>query len=389
VKAKSSSIRILLAVIGILLCLLGIYNEASIIINPDHKSSLCSFNETFDCSKAALSPYAKFLGIPTAGWGASFYLAMIVLEGAPAILFLLSLISVIASLYLFYISATVLHAVCPVCFSQYIVNLLIFAVAFSGAKKLSNLKSEIVELFSARIVRTVIVVIGSLSLLTSFYTYIQSARQTSTQQTGMQSFIAEWKSAPFYDFNIAQSGVLKDSIKGASDAKVTVVEFLDFECPACRAVAAEFRPLFEPQKEHARLVYKNYPLDKACNPSITQEMHINACFTAEIARCAGEQGKYWEAAEMLLEIPLEGKGPLFQADILTKVKRLISLDGDAMSDCLRSHRQMEAIKADMKLAESVAIQGTPTFYVNGRKTPSNSPSIVNAIIEEALKSTNP
>lgn len=384
-KAKSSSIRILLAVIGIILCLVGIYNEASIIVNPAHKSSLCSFNETFDCSKAALSPYAKFLGIPTAGWGASFYLAMIVLEGAPAILFLLSTVSILASLYLFYISATVLHVICPVCFSQYIVNLLIFIVVFSGVKKLASLKDEIAALFSTRIIRTVIVVIGSLTFLTGFYTYIQTARQKSADQTGMRSFVAEWKSAPFFDFKIEEKGVLKDSIKGASDAKVTVVEFLDFECPACRAVAAEFHPLFEAKKDKVRLIYKNYPLDKACNPAINHEMHINACFTAEVARCAGEQGKYWNAAEMLLELPLDGKGPLFQADILTNVKRLISLDGDAMSDCLRSHRQMEAIKADMKLAESVSLQGTPTFFVNGRKVPANSPSIVNGIIEEALK----
>lgn len=381
---STSKVRIVVAVIGIILCVIGLYNESRIIIDPTHKGALCSLSETFDCSKAALSPYAKFLGIPTAGWGASYYLAMIVLEGVPAILFLLSATAVVASIYLFWVSVTVLHVICPICFSEYIVNIILFALSFSGLRQLSTLKEELVALYGAKINRTVITIIGALTFLSASFMFIQAAHTKSADSVGLSSFVKEWKQASFSDIPVRTTGILKDAYKGNPDAKVTVVEFLDFECPACRAVSAEFQPFFEAKKDKIRLLYKNYPLDRACNPSIMQEMHANACFTAELARCAGEQGKYWQAAELMLSIPLDQKGPIFQAEILTDAKEKLSLDSEGMNECLRSHRQLEAIKEDMKLAEAVGIMGTPTFFVNGKKVPANSPQIVNAVIEAAI-----
>lgn len=100
------------------------------------------------------------------------------------------------------------------------------------------------------------------------------------------------------DLNISDA----DPQKGKSDAKVTLVEFSDFQCPYC---ATGGKPALEQvlaaYPDDVKGVWKNYPLDQACNENITSAFHANACAAAEVVMCANEQGKFWEMHDNLFD----------------------------------------------------------------------------------------
>jgi protein-disulfide isomerase len=101
-----------------------------------------------------------------------------------------------------------------------------------------------------------------------------------------------------------------------------------------------------------RLVYKDFPL----------AFHAGALPAAEAARCAGEQGKFWEYHDLLFV-----SQPAFApADLLNYAGR-VGLAKDPFSACLESGRHRDAVKADTAEGRAAGVRGTPTFFVNGRR----------------------
>lgn len=93
-----------------------------------------------------------------------------------------------------------------------------------------------------------------------------------------------------------------DPQKGNLQSDIAVVEFSDFQCPYCASggkPAAE--QVIQAYSDKVKLVWKNYPLDQACNVNITQAFHANACEAAEAAMCANEQGKFWEMHDLIFD----------------------------------------------------------------------------------------
>ena len=142
--------------------------------------------------------------------------------------------------------------------------------------------------------------------------------------------------------------------KGPKNAPITIVEFSDFQCPFCSRAEPTITRIMDEYKGKVRVVWKNQPLP----------FHPNAMPAAEAAMAAGEQGaeKFWEMHDKLFA-DQQALGP----DKYAQYAKEIGLDMGKWKAALDAHKDKAAIDDDMKIGTSVGAQGTPTFFINGKK----------------------
>ena len=138
---------------------------------------------------------------------------------------------------------------------------------------------------------------------------------------------------------------------GPADPKITIVEFTDYQCPYCHRAQGVIDQVLSRYSGKARFVHLDFPL----------EGHPGAIPAARAARCAGEQGKFWEYHRTLMTAP----GTLDEADLKGRASAL-RLDGGAFGTCLSSSRHDDAIQASLRQGEELGVTGTPAYFVNGR-----------------------
>jgi protein-disulfide isomerase len=138
---------------------------------------------------------------------------------------------------------------------------------------------------------------------------------------------------------------------GPTEAKITIVEFSDYECPFCVKWHNEVWPqIQQAYPNQVRLVYKDFPLS---------QIHANASPAALAARCANEQNKYWLFHDRLFS----GK-PLSTA-YYESIATELGMDVAKWRSCVTSSKYNKDIETDYNYGASLGITGTPTFYVNG------------------------
>ncbi len=140
-------------------------------------------------------------------------------------------------------------------------------------------------------------------------------------------------------------------VKGDPNAPITIVEFSDFQCPFCKKSESTLHELLTKYSGRVKLAYLDFPL---------REIHPQAQSAAEAARCAGEQGKFWEYHDALYE----EQSKLDGAELLTHA-RALHLDEKSFQSCLNSGKFKSKIEADMEQGRKVGVAGTPGFFVNG------------------------
>lgn len=142
----------------------------------------------------------------------------------------------------------------------------------------------------------------------------------------------------------------KGPSKGPNDAKVTIVEFSDFECPFCSRAKDTVDKVFDKFNGKVKLVFRQFPLS----------FHSHARKAAEASLCADLQGKFWAYHDALFA----DQSKLEIADLKATAERL-GLDKSKFDSCLDGEEQGKVIDADMAAAEKVGVSGTPAFFVNG------------------------
>jgi protein-disulfide isomerase len=145
---------------------------------------------------------------------------------------------------------------------------------------------------------------------------------------------------------------LADSpIKGPANAPVTVVEFVDYECPHCKRVQPVLKQLLDDYRDEVKVVFKHYPLGG----------HTNARAAAEAAMAAHKQGKFWPYNEKIWSIS-ESLTPAG----LEQIAKDVGLDVAKWRADFESEAIKQRVQQDRQLGERLALQATPTIYVNGR-----------------------
>lgn len=168
------------------------------------------------------------------------------------------------------------------------------------------------------------------------------------------AFLLGKNSAPSQNTPALQENLIKpDSWKiGSESARVTLVEFSDFQCPSCKVAEPTVRSILAKYPENVRLVYRHFPL-----PS-----HEFAFGAAQAAEAAGLQGKFWEMHDKLFDL-----SPDLGKDKLVQIAKDLNLDLDKFARDLDSDPVRQKVLNDQSDGNTLGVNATPTFYVNGKK----------------------
>ena len=138
---------------------------------------------------------------------------------------------------------------------------------------------------------------------------------------------------------------------GSDGAPITIVEFSDFQCPACGRAVPVVKRLLQQYQGKVRLVFRDFPLP----------MHPQAPRAAEAGRCAAEQGRFWEMHDRMFM----NQQKLAPGDLKASATEL-GLDPARFGSCLDSGRHASSVQRAVAAAREIGVSSTPTFFVNGR-----------------------
>lgn len=158
--------------------------------------------------------------------------------------------------------------------------------------------------------------------------------------------------------------------KGNPDAEVVLTEYSDFQCPACKNAAIFVNGLVEHYKDQIKFEFKHFPLIG---------IHPNAYNAALASECANDQGKFWEMYDRLFG----NQTNLAKDDLKLYASQIEGIDAVSFNLCLDTRAKKDVVDADLNEAQFKNINGTPTFFLNGREV-ENYDDLGN-LIEQALQ----
>ena len=144
----------------------------------------------------------------------------------------------------------------------------------------------------------------------------------------------------------------KDHVQGNANAAVTLVEYGDYECPSCGAAYPIVKRLQKEFGDELRFVHRNFPLPQ----------HDFAEFAAETAEFAATEGQFWEMHDALYENQAD-----MDDDLFPKLADDLELDPAALTKALEHGKFEDRVAEDIESGEASGVQGTPTFFINGKQ----------------------
>ena len=172
---------------------------------------------------------------------------------------------------------------------------------------------------------------------------------------------------PAIDFGLLEGNA---HFKGNPDAKVRIVEFSDFQCPACGAAFPNIERIFSEYSGRIKFTYRHFPLST---------IHPFAQKAAEASECSAEQGKFWEMYEKLFQ-----NQQSLAIDDLKSYAVSLGLDSAQFSQCLDSGKYASKVASDFSYGVSIGVNSTPTFYINGEKYSNLSYDQFKSVIDSKL-----
>lgn len=164
-----------------------------------------------------------------------------------------------------------------------------------------------------------------------------------------------------------------DPCLGPEKAKVTVIEFSDFQCPFCGRARAAVNQMIETYKSDLRYCFRDFPLS----------FHPDAFLASVAAQCAFDQGneKFWDYNKKLFNAQKDLK-----ANSLKQYAKELGLDANAFNQCLDSQKFGAEVQKDLEQGSQAGVSGTPAFFVNGILVSGAQPfANFKEIIDEELK----
>jgi protein-disulfide isomerase len=164
----------------------------------------------------------------------------------------------------------------------------------------------------------------------------------------------------------------RDHAQGAADARVTLVEYGDFECPDCGRAYPVLKAVQKALGPNLRFVFRHFPL---------RASHPHAGAAAEAAEAAGAQGRFWEMHDRLFE-----HQTALEEDDLRRHGRKIGLDAERFETDMRLHTYEQRVREDLASGSASGIRGTPGLYINGARYdgPRDRSSLVAALARAAV-----
>lgn len=162
-------------------------------------------------------------------------------------------------------------------------------------------------------------------------------------------------------------------VKGATEsAKVQVVEFSDFQCPACKAALPAVTAVMQQHGEDVEFIYRHFPLDS---------IHPNARDAAYAAEVAHQSGKFWEMHDLLFENQNDWAGIRSRDELYQKFSEYaeqLQIDkNDFLAKIKEDQEIRDLVQADSAVGMQLGVSATPTFFVNGQST--SAPQLLPAV----------
>lgn len=157
---------------------------------------------------------------------------------------------------------------------------------------------------------------------------------------------------------------------GNASASAFLVEFSDFQCPACKAFQPAVDIVLEKYKDKLLFAYRHFPLDQ----------HPFSKESALTAEAAGEQGKFWEMEKLLFE-----NQDRFSEALWKDWANSLGLNLDEFETSFNSQKLKDKIDRDRAYGDQIGVNATPTFFLNGKKLELTSQADLVKAVEEAVK----
>lgn len=150
---------------------------------------------------------------------------------------------------------------------------------------------------------------------------------------------------------------MTDWVKGNPAAKVTLVEYADFQCPACKSYASVVKQAEAEFGKDMRFVYRHFPLT---------EIHKTTLFSSQAAEAAGKQGKFWQMHDLLYEKQQEWSEKSNAESLMEGYAASLQLNMDQFKKDVKDPAVLAKVKQNRAEGEKLGIKGTPSFFLNGK-----------------------
>jgi uncharacterized membrane protein/protein-disulfide isomerase len=368
------------------------YVHYKLLTDPSY-TSFCDVNPAVSCTQAYLSPYGSAWGVPVALFGVLFFALVLLLVGlgarekspardsAAAYVFALSSVAVAVVIYLAWASYIKLHTFCPLCATTYVAAIAIFIISAGATsipmttlprRAVRDARALVTSPFALLMV--ILLAVSAATMVGCFKREGAPAAQeaaypplTDQQRLDLEKW---WAVQPKVELPIPNDG-----------AKVLVVKFSDYMCPACRQTYEGYKPVLGKYLSggEVRYVVKHYPLEAECNPKAPSN-HYASCEAAAAVIMARSKG----TAQKLEQWIFSNQQTLTPDSVKKAAKEIGGIDDfDAQYPVA-----LQEVKADAALGGTLEVSSTPTFYIGGRKLPGQTitpPQYFDYLIELALK----
>ncbi len=178
--------------------------------------------------------------------------------------------------------------------------------------------------------------------------------------------------------NTGTSAKLSNNVIGANSKKVTLVEYGDFQCPACGQYHPLVKQIIDKYQNDIEFQFRNYPL---------QEIHPNARAASRAAEAAAKQNKYWEMHDLLYEQQDSWKASTSANTVFEGYASQLGLDAAKYKTDFASTEVNATINADFAEGTKLGVNSTPTFFLQGKKIEQNPQTAEDfyKLIDQAIK----
>lgn len=380
-RRKPWLLMLLLAGLGLAISLYLTYLHQQLFSGGLAEPSLCSISRSINCEAVTASPYAEWFGVPIAWFGAMAYLLIIGLAGlglwrprsyaipAWGLILIIAATAAATDAYLAYVMAWRIRSLCLFCLLTYALNLGILVFAFRSLpppRRAHLLQAMAAALpLSGKTQLALPLLVVAVAATTAFGG--MELRKALAHEIGTFDEAAFMRFRA--DFERIDIDIKDDPFIGAKDAKLTIVEFSDFQCPYCRQAHHILQSILPGYADRVKLVFKNLPLGIDCNPILRarygRELHPAACGLAGLGEAAHAQGQFWPMHDLIFARQQDfGERALTRRELLD-LARDAGLDVTRTAALLDARTTQEAVRRDIEAAYHAGISSTPTFLFNG------------------------
>lgn len=363
----------LLLIAGGVVALKLLHIDYMVNFSAEPYQSFCNINAVFNCDAVAASSHSHILGIPIA------------LIGTLANFFLIGFLRVASK------KEIIQNSLKPI-------FLIIFALYALGCLSLAA-----ITFFLSPSICIMCIVYWAISGLTLIYLWViaRDFHHIATWQKWFKELPIiikeEWRflfgallfylilllgiKFSFFTHNLVkEQNVSRQNVRpylGLESAPLEVVLYSDFQCPACRSVNARVERLAHKYGEKVRFVRREFPLDKSCNRMLKYPLHELACRASYYAKCAGQQGLFWDYHQSIYE-----NQDSLSEELLQKLAQGFSLNRDQLVKCVDNPATHKAVALEIEEGIHYKIDGTPSMRLFAEIF---TPIIKEEILEEYIQ----